>query len=298
MSCYDVDAGDDICEACELACCYHLLLLPLYRLVCCGDVLLIDEDDNEDDQSGHTRVGTNSMYVPLTKSGQGLYDGGVIDTDAAVVVELTELPIDSDGSSSSIDAGFDPEVEFYKNFGGELAQRRAYYGRTTPLSFVSLEDHELLAAHFHPPDRTDNRAGVDAEALYRRPSDGGPSISLQIHRVLARYPSAVALESDLDTKRRMIKDYEQYKACFDAENVEDQEKAWIALQLARESRTSPMERITQYHLAIIHTNNLTEKAALRTEYRRFCFFVTEKQKPATASGDAATTPDNKTGELI
>ncbi len=312
----DDDEDDGSIDACESMCCSLLCYFCPCCIECCiascvgyDAVSSTEAGDNDYERTaGHTGVHTNQLYVPVTRIGRGLYEEGSSPSSNPATTVPILLSAEPDGVvgdddtervlSVRIDPSFDPELDFYRNFGGDLARKHAYYGRNTPTSFVSLQDQALLEDHFHPPDTTATRAGLDAEERRRRPRDGGPSIDVQIHRVLARYPSAVALEPNIETKRAMIQKFEQYKACFDADNVEDSERAWIALQFARDSRQSAMERISQYQQAITYTNNLTEKGKLRSEYRRFCFALKKQNTAETASTTTAESSAIKTDALI
>lgn len=319
----DDDNDDDDDDTCDMLCCLFLC----YCCPCCLHAIAVPAGDDDDsiDRVGHTRVSSNAaLYRPLAKSGAGLYEDTTTTTTTVDLYSISGyqpvLPVgeeeeaDIDGGDDAtirpqkqyIDASFDPEAEFYKRFGGKVACNLTLYKNATPLSFVSLEDVELLSAHFHPPDSKLNRAGSTSESRRLKPDNGGISIDTRIHRVLARFPSAVALEPDLEKKREMVHNYEQYKACFDMDNADDSVRACIALELARNPRNTPLERITQYNEAIIYTNDLTQKAALRVECRRYCFSCKRTTASIGASSDTthsnASLPrdrgSNKTADLI
>jgi len=158
---------------------------------------------------------------------------------------------------------FNPEMDYYKNY-GQSAERRLDYSLAQAMSVISLEAEKTLYEHYTTDSNNSNNTIAP----------------IDVRRALARYKNSVRFEVDLTRKRAMVDKLEMYKARYDEDNIEDAESAEFHLRLARtaDPRVHAMEtRIRAYQTAIAHTNNLNEKNKLRLEYRRFCFSQQQKK---------------------
>lgn len=93
-----------------------------------------------------------------------------------------------------------------------------------------------------------------------------PQSNADIRRSLKKYEFIINNEMDIDKKISLIKEYEGFKHIHDQSNEDDKTIAELYLQQARKSDSPLDDRIDNYQIALIYTNNLDSKSLIKREY--------------------------------
>lgn len=216
----------------------------LYRNV--NNHICVNDDDDTDEQ---TSVNTNFTYKEQKKVGIICHDDTIVSS--TLVGLSTQSPRNNEDELGLSETMVDPDLAYYRHFDTVLHRR----ANCSPLAITSLEEDRqvLLSSNGDITDRDEEK---------------------RIKRSLTRYQYNICATTDVEQKKTLVQEYEQYKSKFDVDNTEDAEQAQLYLENARNKGANVNrddQRIVFYQKAIAFTNNMEAKNELKVEYRRFCF---------------------------
>lgn len=202
---------------------------------------------NDDDTDEQSNVIINTYYKEKKKVGISCYDDTI--ASSTLVGLSTQSPRNGEDELGHSETVGDPDLSYYRQF-DTILLRSVNSGS---LAITSLEDDRQVLLSSDIMDRNQEK---------------------RIKRSLTRYQHHISALTDIEQKKTLVEEYEQYKAKFDVDNTVEAEQAQLYLENARNKGgniNSDDQRLVFYQKAIAFTNNMDAKNELKAEYRRFCY---------------------------